>query len=342
MANTKISALTAATTPLAGTEVLPVVQSGVTKQVSVANLTAGRSVSATSFVPTGSSVPANGVFLPATNSVGIAANSAEVARFTPTKNLGLGVAPSAWGSPFNVLQIGNSYSFIAGRSDAVTAQVQVGANSYYDGSNWIYGITGLPATRYYQNAGQHVWETAASGTAGATISWTTSLTLDASSNLTFNVGNLVQGTAAKGINFTANTPAAGMTSQLLNWYEEGTWTPVAKGTTTAGTGTYSVQIGRYTRIGRRVFFTLHLTWSAHTGTGNLYFDGLPYASNSTANLYFTHSVWASNLTFTGQIAPIQANNSTSIFLDQVASNAAAATVPMDTSAEITISGSYEV
>lgn len=45
MANTKISALTAATTPLAGTEVLPVVQSSATTQVSVANLTAGRSVS---------------------------------------------------------------------------------------------------------------------------------------------------------------------------------------------------------------------------------------------------------------------------------------------------------
>ena len=42
MADAKISALPASTTPLAGTEVLPIVQSGVTKQVSVANLTAGR------------------------------------------------------------------------------------------------------------------------------------------------------------------------------------------------------------------------------------------------------------------------------------------------------------
>lgn len=41
MANTKISNLTAATTPLAGTEVLPIVQSGATVQVSVANLTPG-------------------------------------------------------------------------------------------------------------------------------------------------------------------------------------------------------------------------------------------------------------------------------------------------------------
>ena len=48
MADTKISALPASTTPLAGTEVLPIVQSGATKQVSVANLTAGRAISATS------------------------------------------------------------------------------------------------------------------------------------------------------------------------------------------------------------------------------------------------------------------------------------------------------
>lgn len=48
MADTKISALPASTTPLAGTEVLPIVQGGVTRQVSVANLTAGRAVSVAS------------------------------------------------------------------------------------------------------------------------------------------------------------------------------------------------------------------------------------------------------------------------------------------------------
>lgn len=52
MADTKISALTASTTPLAGTEVLPIVQSGTTKQVSVANLTAGRAVNALSLATT--------------------------------------------------------------------------------------------------------------------------------------------------------------------------------------------------------------------------------------------------------------------------------------------------
>lgn len=48
MADVKISNLPASTVPLAGTEVLPIVQGGATKQVSVANLTAGRAVAATS------------------------------------------------------------------------------------------------------------------------------------------------------------------------------------------------------------------------------------------------------------------------------------------------------
>lgn len=52
MADKKISALPAATTPLAGTEVLPIVQGGTTDQVSVANLTAGRAVSSLSVTTT--------------------------------------------------------------------------------------------------------------------------------------------------------------------------------------------------------------------------------------------------------------------------------------------------
>jgi hypothetical protein len=52
MANVKISGLPSATTPLAGTEVLPIVQGGVTDQVSIANVTAGRAVSAASLTLT--------------------------------------------------------------------------------------------------------------------------------------------------------------------------------------------------------------------------------------------------------------------------------------------------
>ena len=53
MADTKISALPVSTTPLAGTEVLPIVQSSSTVQVSVANLTAGRAVATGALTVTG-------------------------------------------------------------------------------------------------------------------------------------------------------------------------------------------------------------------------------------------------------------------------------------------------
>jgi len=76
MADLKISALTASTTPLAGTEVLPIVQSSTTKQVSVANLTAGRAVatgaltvtgaiSATTSITSGNGLVASGSTVPA-------------------------------------------------------------------------------------------------------------------------------------------------------------------------------------------------------------------------------------------------------------------------------------
>lgn len=48
MADVKISGLPASTVPLAGTEVLPIVQGGATKQVSVTNLTAGKFITASS------------------------------------------------------------------------------------------------------------------------------------------------------------------------------------------------------------------------------------------------------------------------------------------------------
>lgn len=77
MADKTIPELTPATTPLAAADLVPVSQSGGdAAKVSVGNLTAGRNVDGTSFTVTGSSAPANGVYLPAANTVGVAANSA--------------------------------------------------------------------------------------------------------------------------------------------------------------------------------------------------------------------------------------------------------------------------
>ena len=96
MANTKISALTSATTPLAGTEVLPIVQSSVTKKVSVADLTAGRSVGATSFVSAAGTAAApsittsgdtnTGVFFPAADNVAFTTAGVSRGQFDSSGN----------------------------------------------------------------------------------------------------------------------------------------------------------------------------------------------------------------------------------------------------------------
>ncbi|HBS4243290.1 TPA: right-handed parallel beta-helix repeat-containing protein [Klebsiella quasipneumoniae subsp. quasipneumoniae] len=65
-------------------------------------------------------------------------------------------------------------------------------------------------------------------------------------------------------------------------YAEGTFTPVVAGATTGGTGTYSNQYGKYTRIGNLVHFTLSVTWTAHTGSGPILIQGLPFTSTSDA------------------------------------------------------------
>jgi hypothetical protein len=95
---------------------------------------------------------------------------------------------------------------------------------------------------------------------------------------TLSTGNLVIGTSGKGIDFSA-TPGTG-TSELLNDYEEGTFTPVINGTSPVGTATYAAQLGRYTKIGRQVSFQIVLDWSAGGGAGSLRIGNLPYLSAS--------------------------------------------------------------
>jgi len=89
----------------------------------------------------------------------------------------------------------------------------------------------------------------ASGTTGTTstnLVFATTPTLVG--DVTLSTGNLVIGTDGKGIDFSA-TPGTG-TSELLNDYEEGTWTP-SQGAGLTVVGTFS-STGRYTKIGRQV------------------------------------------------------------------------------------------
>jgi hypothetical protein len=92
---------------------------------------------------------------------------------------------------------------------------------------------------------------------------------------TLSSGNLVIGTSGKGIDFSA-TPNTG-TSELLDDYEEGTWTP----TDASGAGlTFATAAGWYTKVGRLVVATFRIIYPATADASASTFGGLPFASGS--------------------------------------------------------------
>lgn len=105
MADLKISQLTAAATPLAGTEVLPIVQSNSTVKVSIADVTAGRAVSATSITAGLGTVGAptytfagdtnTGMWSPAADTIAFSEGGAESMRITSAGNVGIGTSSPA-------------------------------------------------------------------------------------------------------------------------------------------------------------------------------------------------------------------------------------------------------
>jgi hypothetical protein len=132
MADTKISALPASTTPLAGTEVLPIVQGGATVKVSVANLTAGRAVSATQMtLTTGNMIVASGqgVDFSATPGTGTSELLADYEEGTWTPNQGAAV------SVVGAYSSSGTYTKV-GRLVTATA-IQQGATSISTGSSGI-------------------------------------------------------------------------------------------------------------------------------------------------------------------------------------------------------------
>ena len=126
-------------------------------------------------------------------------------------------------------------------------------------------------------------------------------------------------------------------------YTEGTFTPTIVGETTAGAGTYSTQTGRYTRIGNRVFFDVHLVWTAHTGTGPMRIGTLPYTVNASGVAAL--SAWADLLSLTANhyLTALAVASSTQVKLyGNNLGGGAPTDVAMDTAGSLVISGSYEV
>jgi hypothetical protein len=121
-----------------------------------------------------------------------------------------------------------------------------------------------------------------SGGTGTIASDTAHITIaESAGDVTIGTGNLVIGTAGKGISFSStNTPVQSSgtgTSNLLDDYEEGTWTPTM--TSAAGTVTVaSVTAATYTKIGRIVCVRARIDYStdASVSTSVITFGGLPF------------------------------------------------------------------
>jgi hypothetical protein len=142
-----------------------------------------------------------------------------------------------------------------------------------------------------------------------------------------------------GIQFKGDTAAA----NALDDYEEGTFTPTIIGVTTPGTGTYSVQTGRYTRIGRIVQIQLRLVWSAHTGTGLMRISALPFTVVNGSGLAAA-SLHLSNITSPANtIVQMYAliNSADLIFTSVPIAGGASANLALDTAGDVMVGIVYE-
>jgi hypothetical protein len=152
-------------------------------------------------------------------------------------------------------------------------------------------------------------------TIGATTGTTT-----VRNDLSLSTGNLIIGTSGKGIDFSATANSSGtMTSELLDDYEEGTFTPTITGGVTSPTYTpANGQRGWYTKIGRMVCCVIRIHLNGGTAAANHFkFGGLPFTSESD-NVTPGDGVWSyANNLVTNNLPTISGEgSSTEVFLYQ--------------------------
>lgn len=158
-----------------------------------------------------------------------------------------------------------------------------GVNLSVTGTTTLSGLTA--STALALDANKNVVSVTNTGTGSNVLATSPSIaTPTLTGDVSMTTGNLVVGTAGKGIDFSAATHAPGMTSELLNDYEEGTFTPAFSPAAGAFTSvTYITQRGRYTKIGRVVYINIYLLTSGitvGTASGAVSISGLPFTSDN--------------------------------------------------------------
>jgi hypothetical protein len=142
-------------------------------------------------------------------------------------------------------------------------------------------------------------------------------------DLTITNGNLVMA-SGKGIDFSATSNGAGtMASELLNDYEEGTWSPQIyyQNATDQTNSTNVTQVGNYTKIGNVVYVSGVLQWTI-TGSpanDNIGIKNLPFTSKTGADYYnwgLVQLVNAGAYPTDGYVMEMQPNATMMLFYDR--------------------------
>jgi len=139
---------------------------------------------------------------------------------------------------------------------------------------------------------------------------------------------LPSGIAATNMNLTTPTLGAASATSInfggtsLANYVEGTFVPTLTGSGANPTSvTYSLQLGKYTRIGNVVKWTVNITVSALTigaASGNLQISGLPITAGGATNPVGT--IAAGALTYTGtQLSTVIGTGTTDVLVYQASS-----------------------
>ena len=274
MADTKISALPASTVPLAGTEVLPIVQSSTTKQVSVANLTAGRSFDALGMTLT--STDAGAAAAPTLDFYRDSASPAasdtlgEI-EFNGEDSAGnkqaYGLIHASILSPTSTAEQGQLH-FETVTAGALTEKMIIGTNNLV-----INEIGAVFNVRIEGDTDANLFTTDATNSRVGIGTLSPAEKLDVVGNIKLS-GNVIPASGF-GIDFSATSHPAGMTSELLADYEEGTWTP-----SIGGSATYTARTGTYTKVGRLVSIQGDITINV-IGSGSIYtISGLPFTAGA--------------------------------------------------------------
>jgi hypothetical protein len=184
--------------------------------------------------------------------------------------LGIGVTPKTWHSNNKAIIQGLGGYAILARSNNLLGIFQ---NFYYDANDAGKYIETGEASAYFQNDGNHIFYTAASGTGDASASFSEVLKVQADKNVKITDGDLVIGTSGHGIDFSATGDGSGTaTSEVLDDYEEGTWTAaLVTGTATHDKTTYR-KIGSVVHIWGRLYSP-----SDTTSSNSVIVTGLPFA-----------------------------------------------------------------